>query len=370
MDSHFCGYTTKGKNEYEKHQENRIGRHVPSRGRSRRRRCHRYLRLVRRVKTTVSSNLLIAEDTLASVVRADEANFKSAASFTTVKGILEPVSSVNGDNFFYTVAAKADGQKESAETRYVTYNPATAAVGTDAASYLNKFSQDYGITTSAAGALMTGETGAKAYVEYVFQLKAMATGASFINVSTFNLIAPAKDVSHAMRTAIFVEDISENSSDVPAGGIGTKQIIAHDGSGDNFTNNKAVAAEGTAVDDVVYNTYADSTNHTLIAIDAAGTKYYKVVVRMWMEGEDETCFTENFLNLAGEWGLDLGFTLSSAATPTLTAMTKYNKATIETVDWYYDGTYVWNDKANIGTETGRTDKAEAAAAVKTAFGIA
>ena len=50
----------------------------------------------------------------------------------------------------------------------------------------------------------------------------------------------------------------------------------------------------------------------MIASVAAGTtKYYKVVVCMWLEGEDKACTTANFLELTNAWTLDLEIQLGT-----------------------------------------------------------
>ena len=49
------------------------------------------------------------------------------------------------------------------------------------------------------------------------------------------------------------------------------------------------------------------------------TKYYKVVVRLWLEGEDTTCTSETFANLTDTWSLDLKLELGQGTA--VTAMT-------------------------------------------------
>ncbi|MBQ9486039.1 MAG: hypothetical protein IJU83_04290 [Clostridia bacterium] len=318
------------------------------------------------VKTKVSSNLLIASDTLDSTAKKAD-NLFSATLEETVKGVLEPASTVNGTSFFYTTDAKANGAIGDGKS-YVAYD--ASAPASDAA-YTNKFSEDYGITTAGANTLITGENQAKAYVDYVFQLKAVAVDASYLNLTAVNLFdANSKDTSKAYRIAVFTEDIT---SAAPTGNIGTKQIFLTETGAANQTATKAVNAAGTnptALADVSYNAYADTTNNTLAKINASETKYYKIVVRMWLEGEDTTCYNDMFVALTNSWSLELALSLESTAAGAETTITKYNTAVVSATTWYYDGTYVWNDKANVGTETGRTAKASADADVKTAFGIA
>ena len=44
-------------------------------------------------------------------------------------------------------------------------------------------------------------------------------------------------------------------------------------------------------------------------IDAGVTRYYKMLVRVWLEGEDTTCNSQTYAALQNEWSLDLDFKL-------------------------------------------------------------
>ena len=315
------------------------------------------------VKTQVSNNLFITGDTLSSTAKKDDSFFGTSLS-QTVKGYLEPVSTVNGTSFYYTLNAKADGSKQSGD--YIEYNAATAATGPSAASYGNKFSQDYGVLSSTVSAFNNEKTSADAYVDYVFQLKAVATSASFINLSKVYLIdGNSKDASKAYRVAVFTEDITGGTA---TAGVGTKQIILTETGAANQESGKAVNSTTTTAA-VSYNAYADDTNNTLITIDDAGTTYYKVVVRMWLEGEDTTCYNGMFLGLDQTWSLDLDIDLSTSATPAATVLSKLWYANVSSTDYWYDGTNVYTNLADAKKATNGTAKASAAEPVKTAFGI-
>lgn len=319
------------------------------------------------VKTKVSSNLFVAEDTLTSTDRKAEDLFGTALE-QEVKGLLEPVSTINGTSFFYTLNAKANGAKESGD--YVQYDH--EATATNTTSYANKFSEDYGITSAAAKEIKGDDSdgAADAYVDYVFQLKAVATEASYINLTKAYLIdSNAKDASKAHRIAIFVEDISEDEEDVPSGSVGTKQIILTESDAANQTSGKAVSST-TATADVSYNSYADATNKTLIKIEEAGTKYYKVVARLWLEGEDTTCYNDMFLALSEGWALDLELNLSTTNTEATKAINKIWTAKVSETDYWYDGTSVYTTLADAKAGENGTAKASAAEAVRSAFGIA
>ena len=311
------------------------------------------------VKTKVSSNLLIAADTLDSTAKKADSNFGSSLN-QSVKGYLEPVSSVNGTSFFYTLNAKANGAKESGD--YLEYNAATAA--SDTTTYANKFSEDYGVSKATVETFVGSEGPASAYVDYVFQVKAVATEASYINMKKLFLVdGNPKDQSVAHRVAVFTEDITAGTATAAPG---TKQVIYTVSGADNQTSGKAVNST-TTVDTVSYNTYA---NTTLATISEAGTKYYKVVVRMWLEGEDTTCYNDMFLALTNSWSLDLDLALETSTASIANNISKLWTGKVSTTDYWYDGTSVYTSLEDAKAGTNGTAKASAAEAVKTLFGIA
>ena len=252
------------------------------------------------VKTSVSSNLLIAEDTLASTAKIDDSLFGPGPFNSTVKGILEPVSTVNATSFYYTVNANADGSKAGGD--YTLYNPSTAA--DDPTTYDSLFSETYGVSKTAANTLISGETGAKAYVDTVFQLKAVATEAADLKITSLDLkYGAAADGNKAYRVAIFVENIT---SAAPAGGVGSLNMIYAPSAAANQTAGQAVnSTSGTAA--VTYNT----ANQKLASLAAGAEGYYKVVVRLYLEGEDTTCTNGTFATLTNSWTLSLNCKLDS-----------------------------------------------------------
>ena len=254
------------------------------------------------VKTTVSDNLFIAGDTLASTAKKADADFGPGPLEQEVVGILEPVSTVNGTSFWYTKIANADGSKASGN-----YTEYTAANATDTTHYDSAFSEYYGVTKDAADALIEDETGAKPYVDYVFQLKAVNSSGSAtpLKLTALTLTyGSAVDGSKAFRTAIFVEDIT---SENPAGGVGTLNMIyAPSNSAGNQSAGQAVSGASTRAA-VTYNT----ANQVLASVAQNSTAQYKVVVRLWIEGEDKACTNSTFAALTNSWALNLTCTLDS-----------------------------------------------------------
>ena len=302
------------------------------------------------VTTQVSSNLMIASDTLESTARIVDENFGSSIS-TAISALLEPVSTTTGKAFFYTTDAKSTGDANA--DVYTAYNAAEVP----ASGELTAFNTAY------------GTTGAVGYKDYVFQLKAVNTQASAkdIKITKLDLIyGGAKDASKAYRVAVFTEDLGETGSN-PAGGSGTLLGIYSPAGASNFTANSAISAANSAPT-------ALGANYNVVdniaSVPANKTNYYKVVVRLYLEGEDTTCNNTTFASLTSSWALNLELRIDGASSNTAVSnIGKYTSALVSATTWYYDGTYVWDNIANIGTATGRTAAASADAAVKTAFGI-
>ena len=232
------------------------------------------------VTATVSSNLLIAGDELNSTTIKAESDFITKYDGTSITGILEPVSTVNGTAFFYTTNAKADGDAIADE--YVAYE-------------VGPFNAAYG-TTNAVG-----------YIDYVFQLKATntdTTNAKDIKLTQLDLTYEgATDGNKAYRVAVFAENLGTTPT-APAGGVGDLIGIYSPSGAVNQTDGKAVNSE-TGTDTVLYN---GATK--VVTVAANSTNYYKVVVRLWLEGEDTTCTNATFLELTNS-GLDIALELGT-----------------------------------------------------------
>lgn len=259
------------------------------------------------VHTTVESNLLISNDSLNSTRKNADNTFSTATLTQTIEKILEPVSTDDGTNFFYTVDALATG--DARVDAYTAYDASAAATGDNSSSFLNKFSQDYGLTKTEAAAIVANEQGAVGYVDYVFQLKADNTSnvAEVIDLTKMDLTytAPtngAADTNKAYRAAIFVEDITSGTA---TAGVGTLVGIWAPAGATNFSGANAVDSASTVTGSVTYVNAATG----IASVSAAATKYYKVVVRLWIEGEDTTCYSAKFKDLTGSWALDLKFKL-------------------------------------------------------------
>lgn len=297
-------------------------------------------------KTQVSDNLFIAPDTLTNTSAVAE-NLFGTSLVQNVNGILEPVSTINAedDGFFYAAVTNVKGDGDTKTDSWIAYNPAAPAA----------FQTNY----QAAGA--------KGFVDYVYRLKATNGGDAAVNLTLTDLtlsyykgydgtdVAP----SNAFRAAVFVNTITgTNNTQATANSVaaanynnGTEDVavasIYKPASATNFTTNatKLQAVDSTStLADVDYATAA-----TVISVPANTTQYYKVVVRLWLEGEDTTCNNATFVKLDdGGWSLDCGWTLGDLAAASATAVTSLK---VETTAGAAANSKVSVAKTTAGTST-------------------
>ena len=264
------------------------------------------------VKTKVGDSLLISADNT-------EANFRSGLDQER-RGTLEPVSTINGVNFFYTVDAKADGDASS--DNYVAYNESTNLDNTAA----GKTKQDAAFQTAYGNtSTVTTENVVYGFIDYSFYLKGTnsASENKVLAMSSCNLTYQGAALGandKAWRVALFAVATTAGTTVTDADAavsINNLTMLTRSGSS-NFTANKAVK-DATHVDTLSYgalvgeepnqapkfseyNKYAD-----LGTVNAGATAYYKVVVRLWLEGEDNKCTNETYATLTGDYRLDLAF---------------------------------------------------------------
>ena len=257
------------------------------------------------VSTRISDNLQIASDTIDSDAKKADNLFQNGLN-QTVTGILEPVSTVDGEAFFYTATdnVKADG--DAITDTYIAYNASAAA--SDTTNYSNAFSENYDVKKSDT---------AVAYVDYVFQIKAINSDTSTdknvkltgVNLLYNNLAETTNEIK-AFRVAVFVEDITDTD---PSGDIGTLVTILAPSAAAYRTAGKAVATTAGPVSEGNMTTSVSElgSNATIGQVDAGTTGYFKVVVRLWLEGEDTTCNSQTYLSLTKNWTLDLKMDLGT-----------------------------------------------------------
>jgi hypothetical protein len=274
------------------------------------------------VRTKVGANLLICDTNV-------ESDYTTALTQNRA-ALLEPVSTVDGKAFVYTVNANARGQALATPT-WATYNENTNLTNEVAGktAYDSAFNGVYGNGTAFTADTValddTRTTGSKdgaayGYVDYTFYLKATNDGTDrYINMTKCNLLkdnaaidntskTAGVDANRAWRVAVFVADTAAGTTAAtPATGTATSILTLAGAT--NFTPGEA-RDSSNALDTVTYNT---AVNIGDVGATAGTTAYYKVVVRLWLEGEDDTCNSATYAALAKEYTLDLEFQLQSAA---------------------------------------------------------
>ena len=236
------------------------------------------------------SNLLIASDTLANAAQLEDSKFSSSLSLTDEAKTLNPASTIDAKNFFYTNSAKADGSKESGDYQAATNNASVAY-----------------------------------YVDYVFELKAINTEATTQTIYVDNLEikynntyagGTLAEAVKSFRAAFFIEAAGETKKNefklgTAQDDVSVKHIYTPAGAA-NQTAGEAVK-NATELGTV---TYVDNktTDKELISVEK-GTKYFKAICRIWLEGEDKSCTSELFSTATENWSVNLGLTLSTAAEP-------------------------------------------------------
>ncbi len=254
------------------------------------------------VKTRVSSNLLISEDTT-------EANFTTAITQSR-SALLEPASTTDGEAFWYTTNANADGSITSGAT-YAAYDEVTSLAVADTNAnkvrYDRDFNSKYAIETANSSAVPYGT--AYAYIDYDFYLKATSTeDAQKVAMNFCNLKYNGGTITDkAFRVAVLATDGAVDAATAAAAAQSLKAIIAPSGAAyqtasSGVTSSTAVAAVSDLGTAVVIGT-----------LDQSQVKYYKVTVRLWLEGEDKTCTNATFVELTENYTLDLSFILSSVS---------------------------------------------------------
>jgi hypothetical protein len=270
------------------------------------------------LKTKVGSNLLVCDTNVEADYSDDLVQDRSV--------LLEPVSSINATDskFFYTVNAAADGHWMGAANSMKTYaesgsttNSTSTALGKE--GYDNTFNGTYGITPGDTTQFDT----AYGYVDYVFFLKATSDAAAApINLTECNLVYDNSTLGsgdYAWRIAIFAEAITDEGDgttdqDITSDADSLISILDIKDSSMNWneetageTAPKAISAEAGTKAAVVN----ANTEVSFGAIDAGDTAYYKVVARVWLEGEDESCNSATYADLSDKiWELGLQFELN------------------------------------------------------------
>ena len=274
------------------------------------------------VKTKVSSNLMIAETNA-------EANFSTNDLTQSRNALLEPASTVDGVSFFYHANDHIDASGKATNAVYTAYSETTSLANTGAgkthADY--NFNTRYGISgtgtpgtsgdddadwaAAVTAANMSGYVApAYAYVDYTFYLKATSVeNNAKIYLSKLDLKYDGSAATDtAWRVALFTEEVGLGQAGSAVGSMTLVSVYSLDGA-TYYTAGKAVDS-ASSIDTV------SPINQTAVIeddIDAGVTQRYKVVVRLWLEGEDSNCNNDTYALLTSAWTLDLQINLDTTA---------------------------------------------------------
>lgn len=320
------------------------------------------------VTTKVSSNLLIAEENQA-------ANYSDSIKQSR-EGILEPASTVNGLAFFYTINALGNGDAKTDEYTAYNESTDLNNLQAGKTKYDTTFNGTYGFSTdnpTAQGTHWTSEEIASAtsetdpgygktvkdwkvepgvcyaYIDYTFYIKGTSgKDDQVLYMSKCNLLYndAAIAAGYAWRVALFADDATTTEST----GNPTLRSIIGLSQASNFNNSGEVLdlvvgtsdvssyytdatletqASGTAQQNTTYygnnipqavnsQSTLGSVNKSGVAaqattdIDSGENFVTKVVVRLWLEGEDVSCTNDTYADLTKAWTLDLEFKLGDA----------------------------------------------------------
>lgn len=261
--------------------------------------------------TKVSSNLMVAEENNV----ADESQYDTDLD-QTVEGTLMPVSSIDGIDFYYTAASNVSASGDSiANNLFTEYsedddlnNAWTSAVAAAAAA--NKgTSYDAAFNTAYSNTVGSASTDVYfGYIDYVFYIKGTNAESSNkeLRMTKCNLLygaAALPATERAWRVAVFSQDATKGSNLGTSISTSDRKTILARPSAVNFSSGQAVDSE-TDLGSVTYGTGA-----VLKTVGAGVTTYQKVTVRLWLEGEDNTCNNDTFANLTSAYTLDLEFAI-------------------------------------------------------------
>ena len=253
------------------------------------------------LKATVSSNLLISPN------NSSDATYDKELK-KNISALLAPSSTVNGIDYFYTLDAAADGHKAKGpndEYPFLRYTETKSLDVLDTYAEKDKydavFNLNYNISTAnpqEAGEYKT----AYGYVDYVMYLKATSTEENQkIVINKCNLLYKGNVLEDkAWRAAVFVQETSAKTQPTS---IGTLVSIIAPVEAKN--HNTGLAADTISS----IGTIQKESKEVIIdnTITSGNSKYYKVVVRVWIEGEDTTCTTEIYGNKTDKYTLDLEY---------------------------------------------------------------
>ena len=277
------------------------------------------------ITTQVSDNILIApaDPSDASKNGNTETAYRNALHQVR-EALLEPSSTINGVNFYWTSTSNVQADGDAIDEVYTAYNEGTSQDHDDAGktAYDAAFNTNYGITSPTATATGT----AYGYLDYSFYLKATNTdtAAKKVIMDKCNLLYQGSATAiKAWRAAMFVQSATKETAQTTALASTDVKTILTPASAVNQTSDTYAVGSGSTAPEVKALAYGHTTTDNDIttynvaaivddSIDGATTEYYKVTIRFWLEGEDKQCTNETFASLTKDWRLDLQFSMAAS----------------------------------------------------------
>lgn len=332
------------------------------------------------MRTTVGSNLLISETN--ENAASYQNNLNQLRECT-----LEPASTNNGINFFWTPTSNVDAAGAAKTTTYTAYTEDDGTSWNHNNAAKTAYDADFNTTYGFTSPTKDYEGVAYGYLDYTFYLKAVNTEAlaQDIKLTKLNFLYNGNNptnaggvVDKAWRVALMAKETSLGVTTDNPGADDVVSIFTIDGahnftytaaSGDTPQKDSAIGTANAAAQALSYG----STWNSSTAVDyynkagswgnmtSGAEKYYKVVVRMWLEGEDTTCTNQTYATLKNDYTLDLKFEFSQG-----TAVTKINNGAAATGNATISGTtasltngtavsYAWYNFANHTLVSGATN---------------
>ena len=240
---------------------------------------------------TGSSALLIAVNESG----ISDKNFQTAVKLSTTAQKLAPVSTIDGKNFYYTLGTNVNGAGDAINETYIKYDE-----GADATN--DSF-----------------PSGAVPYVQYDLLLKATLDQTATIDLTKLALDYTKSDKEtdneNAFRVAFFASTEQTSVTAAKEATVSLVSIMNSQNTTTNFTPGQAVNSETTTGTVTKPGANAQVTATVTPSKDV----YYRVIVKLWIEGEDITCTNTIFNPLAGEWNLGLEFMTNGTAVKNYTA---------------------------------------------------
>ena len=252
------------------------------------------------VTATAGDNVMVYKTP--SQVQGEDELFHNAVVLPHREVKLAPASSADGKAFYYVEGRNVNGAGDIVKPMaYIPYDAGSS-------DSVNAFNKNY------------RTTGSVAYTEYIFQLKATNAQdrAQELVMSALDLTygGTTAGTQKAFRVAIFVDEFPEDPDpeDASLPEVSTETLVSILGPEGavyrtNRTESGRVLGQTVGTDAhgelEMHDVSRFGESAVLGTVPSGKTYYYRVIVRLWLEGEDTTCGNATFAPLGDAWALDL-----------------------------------------------------------------